>query len=106
MNTNADEKSNILLKHRDSTLHNVNPKVNSNPDEDFKSVSLKKKQNGEILIITYVLVLVCGFIAIFIANKKDFNHLMEQISNVNYVIIYTFFAILFYTVISAKMLDN
>ena len=61
---------------------------------------------GQIFIILFFSLLVFGLCVLFLPNMKEFKQLFEQINNVTYVIIYTIFAILFYTMISSSILDN
>lgn len=72
------------------------------------SGSLKSKEQliGNIFIILFFSLLVFGLSVIFLPNMKEFKQLFEQIGNVTYVIIYTIFVILFYTMISSNMIDS
>lgn len=79
---------------------------------DFNITSLgspsKSQQElvANIFIILFFSLLVFGICVIFLPNLKEFKQLFEQIGNVTYVIIYTIFAILFYTMISKDILDD
>jgi hypothetical protein len=61
---------------------------------------------GEIFIIVFFSLLVVGICLIFYPNLKELKSLFEQISNVTYVILYTIFAILFYTMTSPDILNS
>ena len=61
---------------------------------------------GEIFIILFFSLLVVGICVLFLPNLKEFKSLFEQISNVTYVILYTIFAILFYTMMSPDIINN
>jgi hypothetical protein len=61
---------------------------------------------GNIFIILFFSLLVFGICVIFLPNLKEFKQLFEQIGNVTYVILYTIFAILFYTMISKDILND
>lgn len=61
---------------------------------------------GNIFIILFFSLLIFGICIIFLPNFKEFKQLFEQINNVSYVIIYTIFAILFYTMVSKDILDD
>jgi hypothetical protein len=61
---------------------------------------------GEIFIILFFSLLVVGICILFLPNLKEFKSLFEQIGNVTYVILYTIFAILFYTMMSPDILNN
>lgn len=61
---------------------------------------------GNIFIILFFSLLIFGICIIFLPSLKEFKQLFEQIGNVTYVIIYTIFAILFYTMISKDILNE
>jgi hypothetical protein len=61
---------------------------------------------ADIFIILFFSLLVFGLCVLFLPNLKEFKQLFGQISNVTYVILYTIFAILFYTLISSDILKN
>ena len=79
---------------------------------DFKVTSFgspsKSQQElvANIFIILFFSLLVFGISVIFLPNLKEFKQLFEQIGNVTYVILYTIFAILFYTMISKDILND
>jgi hypothetical protein len=79
-------------------------------DVNFTSFGTPSKSQQEsisnILIILFFSLLIFGICIIFLPNLKEFKQLFEQISNVTYVIIYTIFVILFYTMISKDILDD
>lgn len=61
---------------------------------------------GNIFIILFFSLLIFSICIIFLPNLKELKQLFQQIGNVTYVIIYTIFAILFYTMISKDILDD
>jgi hypothetical protein len=61
---------------------------------------------GNIFIILFFSLLIFGICVIFLPNLKEFKELFGQIGNVTYVILYTIFAILFYTMVSQDILNN
>jgi len=71
-----------------------------------QSINSKQQIVGEIFIILSFSLLVFGLCVIFLPSTKEFKQLFEQISNVTYVILYTIFAILFYTMIPSSTLDS
>lgn len=71
-----------------------------------KSSNSQQQIVGEIFIILFFSLLVFGLCVLFLPNMKEFKQLFDQISNVTYVILYTIFAILFYTMIPSSTLDN
>lgn len=79
---------------------------------DFNVSSLGKpsKSNQELIsnifIILFFSLLIFGICIIFLPNLKEFKELFEQIGKVTYVILYTIFAILFYTMTSKDILND
>ena len=61
---------------------------------------------SSIFIILFFSLLIFGICIIFLPNFKEFKQLLEQIGNVTFVILYTMFAILFYTMISKNILND
>jgi hypothetical protein len=61
---------------------------------------------GNIFIILFFSLLIFGICVIFLPNLKELKDLFGQISNVTYVILYTIFTILFYTMISKDILND
>ncbi len=61
---------------------------------------------ADIFIVLFFSLLVFGLSVMFLPNMKEFKQLFEQISNVTYVILYTIFAILFYTMTPSNILNN
>lgn len=61
---------------------------------------------GNIFIIVFFSLLVLGLCILLLPNLKEFKDLFLQISNVTYVILYTIFAILFYSMISGDILNK
>ena len=73
------------------------------------SFNVPKSNNeivGNIFIILFFTLLVFGLCVLFLPNLKEFKQLFGQIGNVTYVILYTIFFILFYTMISKDILNN
>lgn len=72
------------------------------------SGTLKSKEQlvANIFIILFFSLLVFGLSVLFLPNMKEFKQLFEQIGNVTYVIIYTIFVILFYTMIPSNIIDS
>ena len=64
----------------------------------FTSTSKSKEENvGNIFIVLFFVLFVVGICISLLPNFKEVKNLFEQISNVTYVIIYTIFLILFFT---------
>jgi hypothetical protein len=61
---------------------------------------------ANVFIILFFSLLVVGICIIFLPNAKEIKQLFEQIGNVTYVILYTIFTILFYTMISKDILND
>jgi len=61
---------------------------------------------ADIFIILFFSLLVVGICVLFLPNLKEFKALFEQIGSVTYVILYTIFAILFYTMMSKDILND
>lgn len=61
---------------------------------------------GNIFIILFFSLLIFCICIIFLPNLKEFKKLFEQIGTVTYVIFYTIFTILFYTMTSKKTLND
>jgi len=79
--------------------------VNLNPT----STTVSKSQQqiiAEIFIILFFSLIIVGLCILFLPNLKELKNLFNQISNVTYVIIYTIFAILFYTMIPSNILNK
>jgi hypothetical protein len=73
------------------------------------SFNVPKSNNeivGNIFIILFFSLLVFGLCVLFLPNLKEFKQLFGQIGNATYVILYTIFFILFYTMISKDTLNN
>lgn len=66
----------------------------------------KEELVGNIFIILFFSLLIFAICIIFLPNFKEFKQLFQQIGNVTFVILYTIFAILFYTMISKEFLTN
>jgi len=64
----------------------------------FTSTSKSLEENvGNIFIVLFFVLLVVGICISLLPNFKEVKNLFDQISNVTYVIIYTIFLILFFT---------
>lgn len=61
---------------------------------------------GDIFIVLFFSLLVFGLSIMFLPNMKEFKSLFEQIHSVTYVILYTIFAILFYTMTPSDTLNQ
>ena len=66
----------------------------------------KEELVGNIFIILFFSLLIFAICIIFLPNFKEFKQLFQQIGNVTFVILYTIFAILFYTMISKNILND
>ena len=77
--------------------------VNLTPSTPSKS---QQETIGKIFIILFFCLIIFGITIALLPNMKEFKTLFLQISNVTYVILYTIFAILFYTMISKDILNN
>ena len=76
---------------------------------NFTSTTTSKSQQqmiSEIFIVLFVSLLIFGLCVLFLPNLKELKNLFYQISNVTYVIIYTIFAILFYTMIPSNIFSD
>ena len=89
-------------------LFDVN--INSLLKFDIKSIGNTSKSQqeliGNIFIILFFSLLIFGICVLLLPNFKEFKQLFQQIGNVTYVILYTIFAILFYTMMSKDILNN
>ena len=61
---------------------------------------------AEIFIVVCFSLLIVGICILYLPSLKDFKELFVQIGNVTYVILYTIFAILFYTMIPNDILNT
>lgn len=68
--------------------------------------SSEQQMIADIFIVLFFSLLVFGLCVLFLPNMKEFKQLFEQISGVTYVILYTIFAILFYTMIPSDTLNS
>jgi hypothetical protein len=80
-------------------FYDVNPSFNGTTKSQQQVIA-------DIFIILFFSLLVVGICIIFLPNLKDFKALFEQIGSVTYVILYTIFAILFYTMMSKDILND
>ena len=80
-------------------IYNVSPSFT----KPIKSV---ERIVSDTFIILFFSLLVVGVCILFLPNLKDFKILFEQIGSVTYVILYTIFAILFYTMIPKDILKD
>ena len=72
-----------------------------------KSAPKSQEQlTADIFAILFFSLLIFGMCVLFLPNMKEFKNLFEQISGVTYVILYTIFAILFYTMMPKETLDK
>ena len=70
------------------------------------STSDENKKAGDIVMATIFGILVVIICIALLPNFKEFKQLFEQIHNVTYMIIYTVALILFFTMMSDKVLDK
>jgi hypothetical protein len=61
---------------------------------------------SEIFIVLFFSLLIVGLCILYLPSLKNFKELFLQIGNVTYVILYTIFAILFYTMVPTDILNN
>lgn len=77
---------------------------------NFKSDKISSKSSQEIASNTFAIIffvlLIIGFTVVLLPNFKDLRELFNQISNVTYVIFYTIFLILFFSLMPKKTLDD
>jgi hypothetical protein len=80
-------------------------KINYTPGS---SMNIKSQQQlvADIFIILFVSILIICISIIFLPNLKEFKDLFLQIGNVTYIILYTIFVILFYTMMPSNILNN
>jgi len=71
-----------------------------------KETSSNEEMVKNIFIILVFFLLIFTLCISFLPNFKEFKLLFQQISNVTYVVLFTIFFILFYTSISADILNN
>ena len=72
-----------------------------------KSAPKSQEQlTADIFAILFFSLLIFGICVLFLPNMKEFKNLFQQISGVTYVILYTIFAILFYTMMPKETLDK
>jgi hypothetical protein len=72
----------------------------------FKKPKSLEQMISDTFIILFFSLLVVGISILFLPYLKEFKGLLEQIGNVTYIILYTIFAILFYTMISKDILKE
>ena len=72
------------------------------------STTTKSQQQaiGDVFIILFFSLLVFGLSIMFLPNMKELKALFEQIHGVTYVILYTIFAILFYTMMPSDTINQ
>ena len=79
-------------------------------DINLTSFDSELKSHQEIVANTFIILffslLILGICILFLPNLKDFKNLFGQIGNVTFVIIYTIFAILFYSLTSKDILNT
>jgi hypothetical protein len=66
----------------------------------------KEETVSNIFIILFFTMLIVGSCIAFLPNFKEVKTLFEQISNVTYIIIYTIFLILFFTMTSSDIINK
>jgi len=79
-------------------------------DFNITSIGIPSKSEqeiiGDVFLILFFCLLIVGLCIILLPNLREFKNLFEQINNVIYVIIYTIFTILFYTLVSKNIINN
>jgi len=81
--------------------------VDLTPNTSNKTFSKSQQEiTANVLIILFFSLLVFGLSVIFLPNFSEVKSLFEQISNVTYVIIYTIFVILFYTMMPKNIISD
>lgn len=75
-------------------------------NDDLSSIESHKKIITNIFISLIFCIIVVIISISLLPNFKELNKLFQQISNVTYMIIYTIFLILFFTMMSNKVLDK
>jgi hypothetical protein len=79
------------------------------PNINIPSIKPTKSQEeatGDIFIALFFVLLVVGISIVLLPNFKDLKNLFEQISNVTYVIIYTIFLILFFSITPSNIIND
>jgi len=71
-----------------------------------KSDGSSQKAVGDIFIILFFTLIILGICFTLLPNFKEFSTLFTQISNVTYVILYTIFLILFFTLTSSDTINE
>jgi hypothetical protein len=84
-------------------LFDVSPSSAAGPTKATKS---QEQFVADVFIILFFSLLIVGICVLFLPSLKDFKTLFEQISSTTYVILYTIFNILFYTLSSAETLNT
>jgi hypothetical protein len=73
----------------------------------FKQTSKSQEEMvADIFIVLFFCLLIVGICIVLLPNFKDIKKLFEQISNVTYIIIYTIFLILFFTMMPNDIINN
>ena len=82
--------------------------VNLTPSSLSTTPITKSQQQiiADTFIILFFSLLIVGLCVLFLPNLKEFKSLFEQISNVTYVVLYTIFAILFYTMMPSNIIND
>ena len=81
----------------------------TNLNKDTSDVATNKdatKITGDIFLIVFVCILVFLLAIVLIPNFKELKELFEQIGSVTYVLIYTIFLILFFSLTSNSTLND
>lgn len=90
-----------------AVLFNVKiPKAEGQSEKPIKSPKSSEEVVANIFIVLFFVLLVVGICIALLPTFKDVKKLFQQISNVTYVIIYTIFLILFFTLTSSSILDK
>ena len=71
-----------------------------------QSPKSQEEMVADIFIVLFFCLLIVGICIVLLPNFKDVKKLFEQISNVTYIIIYTIFLILFFTMMPNDIINN
>ena len=74
--------------------------------DPFKKSKSQEEIVKDVFIILFFTLFICGLCITLLPNLGEFKKLFGQISNVSYVILYTIFLILFFTLTSADTLNK
>jgi hypothetical protein len=75
-------------------------------DTNIFTSNSKEETVGNILILLFSSIIILTLCITFLPGLKDLKNLFQQINNITYVIVYTIFVILFYTMMPYKILNK